>query len=73
MSGLIEGSKRRQNYPVYVQDNELTVVENVYSDSINNGREESATVVLLLCACVLLKALLSFTQKKLVAMRKVLK
>ena len=73
MSGLVEGGERRQNYLVYVWDNGLTVVENVYGDSINNGREGSATVILLLCACVLLKALLSFTQKKLVAMRKVLK
>ena len=73
MSGLVEGSKRRQNYPVHVQDNELTVVENVYGDSTNNGREGPATVILLLCACVLLKAPLPPTQKKLVAMRKVLK
>ena len=73
MSGLIEGSERQQNYSVHVQNNELTVVENVYSDSANNEREGPATVVLLLCACVLLKALLPSTQKKLVAMRKVLK
>ena len=73
MSGLVEGDKRRQNYPIYVQDNGLTVIENIYNDSANNGREESATVVLLLCAYVLLKALLPSIQKKLVAMRKVLK
>ena len=51
------------------------VIENVYSDSANNERKEPATVILLLCACLLLllKAPLPFTQKKLVAMRKVLK
>ena len=73
MSGLVEGSKRQQNYPVHIWDNRLTVIENVYSDSTNNGREGSATVILLLCASVLLKAPLPPTQKKLVAMRKVLK
>ena len=73
MSGLIKGGERRQNCSVHIWDNGLTVIENVYSDSANNGREGPATVVLLLCACVLLKALLPFTQKKLVAMRKVLK
>ena len=49
------------------------VIENVYSDSANNGRERPATVILLFVACMLLKASLSPTQKKLVAMRKVLK
>ena len=73
MSSLIEGGERQQNYPVHIQENELTVVENIYSDSINNGREGPATVILLSCACVLLKASLPPTQKKLVAMRKVLK
>ena len=73
MSGLVEGGERRQNCPVYVRDNGLTVVENVYSNSANNGREGPATVVLLFVACVLLKTLLPPTQKKLVAMRKVLK
>ena len=73
MSGLVEGGKRQQNYPIHVQDNGLTVIENIYGDSANNGREGPATVILLLCACVLLKALLPPTQKKLVAMRKVLK
>ena len=75
MSSLVEGSERRQNYPVHIQNNGLTVVENVYSNSTNNEREEPATVILLLCACVLLllKAPLPSTQKKLVAMRKVLK
>ena len=73
MSSLVKDDKRRQNYPVHIQNNELTVIENVYSDSANNEREESATVILLLCAYVLLKAPLPPTQKKLVAMRKVLK
>ena len=73
MSNLVEGNKRQQNYPVYIRDNGLTVIENVYSNSINNEREGPATVILLLCASVLLKALLPSTQKKLVAMRKVLK
>ena len=50
MSGLVEGGKRRQNCSVYVRDNGLTVIENVYGDSANNGREEPAIVVLLLCA-----------------------
>ena len=74
MSSLIKDSKRQQNYPVHIQDNELTVIENIYGNSANNEREEPATVILLLCASVLLlKALLPFTQKKLVAMRKVIK
>ena len=73
MSNLIKGGKRQQNYSVHIQDNGLTVIENVYGDSTNNEREEPATVILLLCACVLLKALLPSTQKKLIAMRKVLK
>ena len=73
MSGLVEGSKKQQNCSVYIQDNWSTVIENVYSDSTSNGRERPATVILLLCACSLLKALLPFIQKKLVAMRKVLK
>ena len=73
MSSLVKDNKRWQNYPVHIQDNGLTVIENVYSDSTNNEREEPATVVLLLCTCVLLKAPLPLTQKKLVAMRKVLK
>ena len=51
----------------------LRVIENVYSDSTNNGRERPATVILLFFAYVLLKAPLPPTQKKLVAMRKVLK
>ena len=73
MSSLVEDSKRQQNYPVHIQDNGLTVIENVYGNSTNNGREEPATVILLFVACVLLKAPLPPTQKKLVAMRKVLK
>ena len=73
MSGLVEGSKKRQNYPVHVQNNWLTVVENVYSNSTSNERERPATVILLLCASVLLKTSLPPTQRKLVAMRKVLK
>ena len=73
MSSLVEGSKRQQNYSVHIQDNELTVIENIYDNSTNNEREGSATVILLLCAYVLLKAPLPPTQKKLVAMRKVLK
>ena len=73
MSSLIEDSKRQQNYSVHVWDNELTVIENVYSNSTNNEREGSVTVILLLCAYVLLNASLPLTQKKLVAMRKVLK
>ena len=53
----------------------LRVIENVYGDSASNGREGPATVILLLSACVLLllKTPLPSTQKKLVAMRKVLK
>ena len=58
MSGLVEGGKRRQNCSIHVWDNGLTVVENVYNNSVNNGREGPATVILLLCAYVLLKALL---------------
>ena len=73
MSSLIEGDERQQNYPVHIQDNELTVIENIYGNSTNNGREGPATVILLLCASMLLKTLLPPTQKKLVAMRKVLK
>ena len=73
MSSLVKGSKRQQNCPIHIQDNGLTVIENVYGDSANNEREGPATVILLLCAYVLLKALLPSTQKKLVAMRKVLK
>ena len=73
MSSLVKGSERQQNCSVYVWDNELTVIENVYGNSTNNGREGPATVILLLCASVLLKAPLPPTQKKLVAMRKVLK
>ena len=73
MSSLIEGSERQQNCSVHIWDNELTVIENVYSNSTNNEREGPATVVLLFVACVLLKAPLPLTQKKLVAMRKVLK
>ena len=73
MSGLVKGNERQQNYPIHIWDNELTVIENIYSNSANNGREEPATVILLLCACVLLKALLPLTQKKLIAIRKVLK
>ena len=74
MSGLVEGDKRWQNCPVYVQNNGLIVIENVYGDSANNGREEPTTIILLLCASVLLlKAPLPPTQKKLVSMRKVLK
>ena len=73
MSSLIKDSERQQNYPINIQDNGLTVIENVYNNSANNGREEPATVILLLCAYVLLKALLPPTQKKLVAMKKVLK
>ena len=76
MSSLIEGSKRQQNYPVHIQNNELTVVENVYSDSTNNEREESATVILLLCACVLLlfiEGCVASHTEELIAMRKLLK
>ena len=73
MSSLVEGNERQQNYPVHIQNNGLTVVENVYSNSTNNEREGPATVILLLCTYVLLKAPLPPTQKKLVAMRKVLK
>ena len=73
MSSLIEGGKKQQNYPVYIQDNWSTVIENVYGDSISNERERPVTVILLLCVYILLKAPLPFTQKKLVAIRKVLK
>ena len=72
MNSFIKDSERQQNYPVHIQNNKLTVIENIYNNSANNEREEPATV-LLLCAYVLLKALLPPTQKKLVAMRKVLK
>ena len=75
MSGLVEGGERQQNYPVHIRDNELTVVENVYSNSTNNERKGPAIVILLLCACLLLffKDCIASHTEELIAMRKLLK
>ena len=51
MSNLNEGSKRQQNYSIHIQDNYLTVIENIYNNSTSFKKEEPATIILLLCAC----------------------
>ena len=75
MSSLVKDSKKQQNYPVYIQDNWLTVIENIYDNSTNNEREESATVILLLCVYLLLfvEGCIVFHTKELIAIKKLLK
>ena len=68
MSSFIEGDERQQNYPVHIQDNGLTVIENVYSDSANNERERPVTVILLF-----IKSCITSHTEELIAMRKLLK
>ena len=68
MSGLVEGGEKRQNYSIHVQDNGLTVVENVYGNSANNGRKRLATVVYFF-----VRSCISSHIEELIAMRKLLK